>query len=376
MSSDTSSSSSSERALESSDSDDSSSSKRVCTIMDVDEAASPLPSVDLPVEIQKLPLVLQRAAALWMTPEDAVLQAAASGQSGWLKQLLNEFMGTLEHAAATATSEGNTLQTVLQLLHELDDPCRRCFGSDTIATLEKAAIIAARSGHLDTVELLLRSLEVRGKVREEAAWKVLEEAAVHGHLAVVQFASRYVIRTPSDDERCTDSKAVSLAIAGGYVDVVVYLLRYPWNVASAFMEAVRKQQHVIAEKIYQVFPFYFEGKNLFVEMAGDGFLIAVQYLYERGHNDENLVQDAFLKAATGMTRRTEVMEFLIGTGRVLEEVFDTAFEAVATSGSVSTVTFLYEQQFASLRGIYRAFERAGSLSVTKFLFLLQRTRLR
>ncbi|KAE9012871.1 hypothetical protein PR003_g14590 [Phytophthora rubi] len=34
--------------------------------------------------------------------------------------------------------------------------------------------------------------------------------------------------------------------------------------------------------------------------------------------------------------------------------------------------FLYEKQFASLQGIYRAFEKAGSLAVTKFLFKMEK----
>lgn len=114
-----------------------------------------------------------------------------------------------------------------------------------------------------------------------------------------------------------------------------------------------------------MFPFYFEGENLFVEMAGDGFVIAVKYMYDHDHKDANLVQDVFANAT--LTRRTEVLEFLLGTGRVSLESFNTAFETAASSGSFSFVMFLYEKHFASLQGIYRAFEKAGSLAVTKFL---------
>ncbi|KAG6617317.1 uncharacterized protein IUM83_02449 [Phytophthora cinnamomi] len=360
MSSDT--SSSSKRTLDSSDSDDTSTSKRACTIANIAEVDFP-PSVELPVEFPKLPLEWQRLDTLWLTPVDVVLQAAASGQVVWLTQLLRKFKGHL--AAAVATSDGN-FEAVRHLLQQLEGPRRQYFGSNANATVNKAVWLAARNGHWQVVELLLNTLGNDGEIDGDVAWEVLEEAAASGQLATVQFVTRYVIRSKEDEDNCADSEAVSRAIAGGHGDVVAYLLRYPWNLASAFMEAMEREQHAVADKIYQVFPFYFEGKNLFVEMAGDGFLTAVKYIYQHGHKSENVIQDAFVRAAT--TRRMKVLEFLLGTGRVSLKSFDMALEAAASSGSYSMVTFLYEKHFASLQGIYRAFEKAGSLSVIKYLY--------
>ncbi|KAG2822525.1 hypothetical protein PC119_g21721 [Phytophthora cactorum] len=90
------------------------------------------------------------------------------------------------------------------------------------------------------------------------------------------------------------------------------------------------------------------------------------YMYTRGYCSEELIQDAFVKAA--VARRTEILEFLLATGRVSMEGFERGLEAAATSGSIAAVTYLDNKKLSSLQGIHRAFEVSGSLAVTKFLY--------
>ncbi|KAG2904333.1 hypothetical protein PC129_g9091 [Phytophthora cactorum] len=194
---------------------------------------------------------------------------------------------------------------------------------------------AARIGHRDIVMTLLNWMEVDGEIDRNTTWAVRDEAATYRPLEVVKLMARY-------------------------------LLRYPWNLAFYFMEAMEKEQHADTKKIYLIFPLYFDGKNLFVEMAGDGFTCATMYMYTRGYCSEELIQDAFVKAA--VARRTEILEFLLATGRVSMEGFERGLEAAATSGSIAAVTYLDNKKLSSLQGIHRAFEVSGSLAVTKFLY--------
>jgi ankyrin repeat protein len=352
MSSDT---STSKRTLESSDSDDSLQLKRACTSPSAID--QPL-LVPIPVGI---PHALQRIASFSL--EETIVGAAATGQCERLKELLKDSKGDLTDALVAAASNGH-FQVVETLLHQLNYPGRDYLDNKGYETLRKAVIPAARHGHRPIVQLLLSWLSVDGEIDKDTAWRALDEAAANGQLEVVKFVAGYVVRTKYDEEECSNSKAVSLAIAGGYADVVGYLLRFPWNLAYAFMEVIMKEQHVVAERIYLVYPMYFGGKNLLVEMAGDGFTSAVKYMYEHGHDGKDVLEAACVKAAA--CQRTEVLELLVSFG-ISTGGLNKALKAAATTGSMASVSLLVNKGVVSLMGIYQAFEMSGSLAVFRYL---------
>ncbi|KAG3155951.1 hypothetical protein PI126_g8955 [Phytophthora idaei] len=109
-------------------------------------------------------------------------------------------------------------------------------------------------------------MDVDREIDRNTAWALLDEAASCGQLEEVNLVARYVSRNGDAEEQCSNSKAVSLAIAGGHAEVAAYLLRYPWNMAFYFMEAMEKGQHAVAKKVYLMYPLNIDGKNLIVDV--------------------------------------------------------------------------------------------------------------
>ncbi|KAG7379466.1 hypothetical protein PHYPSEUDO_008540 [Phytophthora pseudosyringae] len=360
--------SSSKRAREGYDSDDSLELKRMCKATPVDlvlHDAFGSQEPPSPDGIEGFPVAMQPLAPQPLVHEDAVARAAATGQVKRLKSLLSKSKGDLTRAMFFAATNGH-FHVVTELLCQLKPPYSEYLSCNGYLTLKKAVMPAARNGHHDIVVNLLKWMEVDGEMDKETAWEVLDEAASSGQLEVVKFVAGYLIRTKDDEDQCAESKAVSHAIDGSHADVVVYLLRYPWNLAYYFIEAVEKEQHAVARSIYMAYPLYYDGKNLFAEMAGDGFSNAVTYMYERGYCGAELIQDAFVKASA--TRRNEVLEYLLTTGRVSMEGFERGLEAAATSGSIAAVRHICSKRLVPHKGIHQAFEMSGSLAVTKYLY--------
>ncbi|KAG3184457.1 hypothetical protein PC128_g13729 [Phytophthora cactorum] len=296
----------SKRTLAILDYDDSLDSKRICKSITVDPAihnAFDSQDPSSPDEVRSFLLSQQPLTSRTLTHEEIVLKAAEVCKNQCDLTNAMVFAATNDH-----------FHVVMKLLHQLKLP---------------------KIGHRDIVMTLLNWMEVDGEIDRNTTWAVRDEAATYRPLEVVKLMARY-------------------------------LLRYPWNLAFYFMEAMEKEQHADTKKIYLIFPLYFDGKNLFVEMAGDGFTCATMYMYTRGYCSEELIQDAFVKAA--VARRTEILEFLLATGRVSMEGFERGLEAAATSGSIAAVTYLDNKKLSSLQGIHRAFEVSGSLAVTKFLY--------
>ncbi|KAG7381287.1 hypothetical protein PHYBOEH_011103 [Phytophthora boehmeriae] len=105
----------------------------------------------LPAQILALPHVCERIHELLKTPEEALKEAATTGQVQWLQRLLERF---------------------------------ECDVSD-------AAMAAAAKGHVEIVRLLLPRIEPE-RQQQKATWQVIEVAAMNENANVVNFAMRHL----------------------------------------------------------------------------------------------------------------------------------------------------------------------------------------
>ncbi|KAE9320883.1 hypothetical protein PF008_g17933 [Phytophthora fragariae] len=327
-----------------------------------------------------LPHVMDLIDTLLMTPQEALLEAATTDDESWVHGLLNAYRDTqrsplyLTDALVAAASGG-------------------CMGSFDILLWEG---IAAYHGPLydlpeairdmvvkDIVEYVVKEV-VDGDENDDSGrivppWSdihlVLEGAASNGHLDVVKFLTNHA-RENGYVEGLTmhsrsSSDALTCAILGKHGEVVEYLMtlvdEFRWNMKLAFEAAVRGDQHVLAERIYEMYPSTVQGENLFVALVRDGGTNAIKYLYDNGRDDLDLLNGAFLVAAENGS--TGVIDFLLETGRISSEIFDEAF--VAASGSVlraKTVSSLYEKKRATSEAINKVFASTHSFAVTKLLY--------
>lgn len=170
----------------------------------------------------------------------------------------------------------------------------------------------------------------------DAAWEILDEAAAGGHADIVDFVSSYA---KEDEYRQASerSSALSSAISGGHAGVVACLLgskQYHWDVDGAFDEALLSEQPQIAEMIYED---YCEeevgGEDMLVRLARTGTPEAVKYLYQAGHDDSDLVGEAFVSAVADI----ETASFLWETGKVSSDYYERAIEAAESLGTAEAL---------------------------------------
>ncbi|KAG6954477.1 hypothetical protein JG688_00012322, partial [Phytophthora aleatoria] len=164
--------------------------------------------------------------------------------------------------------------------------------------------------------------------------------------------------------------AFSNAIRGSHDDVTEYLLtlhprRLFWGMKDACEAAVEMDNKDLVEKICALYRRDYRGESVFVKLAGFGSKNAVEFLYRNRHNDTELINKTFGKAAR--FGNTAVVEFLLDTGR---DIFDKAMECAASSGygKPATSIFLYNKKLASRKAGIRAFTQANDISVGKLLF--------
>ncbi|KAG6617318.1 uncharacterized protein IUM83_02454 [Phytophthora cinnamomi] len=264
----------------------------------------------------KRPRTVDHPTATPVAPaSESIVQAAASGNATWLEEILQTFEGDVNEAMMAAAANGH-FSCALLLRDALSEPDDEEGNLDIPARelIAEAVIPAARNGHTEVVELLLYALGSDGEINEESFWGAFHEAAAHGHLDIVKLTAEELFPTAEFDREC--SPALINAIHGGHVDVVAFLLGlgdFHCDFGSAFVEAMNKEQHEVAERIYQLYAEMNEGENLFVELAGRGRQDAVQYMYGREFVDQQLVDWALAQASANDC--VSVVNFLTRTGR-------------------------------------------------------------
>ncbi|KAF1786052.1 Ankyrin repeat-containing domain [Phytophthora cactorum] len=154
-------------------------------------------------------------------------------------------------------------------------------------------------------------------------------------IGVVNYLARQVIDVSflnGLNRVCGLVDAFSNAIRGSHDDVTEYLLtlhprRLFWGMKDACEAGVEMDNKDLVEKICALYRRDYRGESVFVKLAGFGSKNAVEFLYRNRHNDTELINKTFGKAAR--FGNTAVVEFLLDTGR---DIFDKAMECAASSG--------------------------------------------
>ncbi|KAF1778845.1 Ankyrin repeat-containing domain [Phytophthora cactorum] len=319
-----------------------------------------------PAEIQALPHVLKLIETMLMTPDEAILEATKTGQSEWALEILGDFECDSSEAFYQAAIRGDTVITQMLIDKFLDDVDGQVL-KKTAQAMQRAAVAAAETGRLQIVQLLFPEIFVHRRAytpRFMAARDILDAAAASGSLEIVKFMvehaeeKRYVDRY----SLFTEVDTLTRGIVGGHAD------RLRWNLQRAYIAAMKRGDKDLSERIYDIYPRQFNGKNLFAGLAASGYLEAVKYLFNSGHDDEEAVGKAF-KSAGGCKTGVAILEFLLGTGRVTQNAIDKAFQkACARQENMDVVTQLYNTKQVSQQGINRAFATVNSVAAMRLMY--------
>lgn len=277
----------------------------------------------VPAKILALPHVVEALNAMLMSPEEAMMEAAAAGQLKRLKKLHDEW------------------------------DCDFFQPSD-------AAVVASANGQLDVVTFLLPLIRSN---REEAAHEIMETAAVKGHCDVIEaaykweFENREGFRRPSYwYQYPTDpSGALSNAITGGHIDAVKCLLGwYDWDIVNAIDQALSEKQQAIAELIRSENS---PPETLHWAVKFDN-LDVVEFLHDHCHA-EDVYQETAVAAAYG---HFDIVEFVIEKNpRLLIDFYDSdndPFVEAARCGHQAIVEFLCDKECVLPESIREAFTSA------------------
>ncbi|KAG3097873.1 hypothetical protein PI124_g15554 [Phytophthora idaei] len=297
-----------------------------------------------PAEIQALPHVLKLIETMLMTPDEAILEATKTGQSQWALKILGDFECDTSEAFYQAAIRGDTAITQMLIDKFLDDVDGQVL-KKTAQAMQRA-VAAAETGRLQIVQLLFPEIFVYRRAytpRFMAARDILDAAAASGSLEIVKFMIEH-----AEEKR--------------YVD------RLRWNLQRAYIAAMKRGDKDLSERIYDIYPRQFNEKNLFAGLAASGYLEAVKYLFNSGHDDEEAVGKAF-KSAGGCKTGVAILEFLLGTGRVKQNAIVKAFQkACARQENMDVVTQLYNTKQVSQQGINRAFATVNSVAAMRLMY--------
>ncbi|KAG6962805.1 hypothetical protein JG688_00008430 [Phytophthora aleatoria] len=319
-----------------------------------------------PAEIQALPHVLKLIETMLMTPDEPILEATKTGQSEWALEILGDFECDTSEAFYQAAIRGDTVITQMLIDKFLDDVDGQVL-KKTAQAMQRAAVAAAETGRLQIVKLLFPEIFVYRRAytpRFMAARDILDAAAASGSLEIVKFMIEHAEEKQYVDRYSffPEVDTLTRGIVGGHAE------RLRWNLQRAYIAAMKRGDKDLSERIYDIYPRQFNGKNLFAGLAASGYLEAVKYLFNSGHDDEEAVGKAF-KSAGGCKTGVAILEFLLGTGRVTQNAIDKAFQkACARQENMDVVTQLNNTKQVSQQGINRAFATVNSVAAMRLMY--------
>ncbi|KAG1713257.1 hypothetical protein DVH05_000977 [Phytophthora capsici] len=323
-----------------------------------------LKNVPLPDKISALSHVLNFLDILLMTPGEALSVAIEINDLEWVQQMLDKFpcdyTDAMEQAAGLNRLDVvNLITTSMSIGNRfVNNPCK------IRVLMEKGALSAARNGHVAVLERLLPFIIKTDNNSQDwyrEVQKIFNEGAVHGQLEVVKFMTenestkRMCSKFPLED-------TLPEAMMAGHFHVAAFLLDLGgiiWNLAKAFVVALDKGQKLLAERIQELYG----QPDLFVDLGLEGDVNAMEYIYEDGCKDSELVRLALANAAS--EAHIEVVKFLLESGRVTSEAFEEAFIEACFGHkpqSINTVMLLYkldQNERISDHAITAAFESAA-----------------
>ncbi|ETP44495.1 hypothetical protein F442_08916 [Phytophthora nicotianae P10297] len=327
-----------------------------------------------PSEIQALPHVLKLIETMLLTPDEAITEAAKTGQSEWAQQILRRFECDTSEAFYQAAIRGDSVITEILL-----DKFLRYMNEQAIQkteqAMQRAAKAAAEIGQLQIVQLLFSEIYIYRRAFTPmitAARDILDTATASGSLEVVKYMVNHAVSRQYMDEYSIfpEGDTLTRAIMGGQMEVVDFLLKYRglrWNLRKAFLAAMDRGDKELTERIYNIYPQQFHNNSLFAYVAASGNLEAVKYLYNNGHDDEESVGKA-LKGAGGCKTGVEILKFLLDTGRVTQSAIDEAFQRAARQENMDVVTLVYNTKLVSQQGINRAFATVKNVAAMRLMY--------
>ncbi|KAG1708410.1 hypothetical protein DVH05_025089 [Phytophthora capsici] len=314
-----------------------------------------------------------------MPPEEALIVAIKTNNLRWIQQILDRF--PCDYSEAMELAAGTNSVDVVNLIitdiftgsskSSMQISNRFMYNSQLI--MEKGGLSAARNGHVAVLERLLPVIVQKARKTSRCVpyWsrgvpKIFDEGAVHGHLGVVKFMTEHA-STKRVYSELPLADTLSKVITAGHVHVAEFLLDLGGEIRyleKVFVVALNEGQILLAERIRGIY-----GRDLLIKVARSGDLNAVEYLYNNGCTDSELVGRALIYAAS--EAHIEVVKFLLDSDCVSSEAFEKAFKR-ACSGykpeCIDTVVFLYKLNRASPQCIECGFGLANTSAVVKFLF--------
>jgi hypothetical protein len=199
--------------------------------------------------------------------------------------------------------------------------------------------------------------------------EVFTESAAIGHLEVLKLMMG--MERIKRHMKLYHGGALPLSIAAQHTDVVDFLLEKPefdWNFKDALEEALALGQTATAELIYNVYPRFKENTTSFAELAYDGRKDSIEYIFNNGRREPELVCDAFVRGSKKGS--IDVLSFLHDTGLISLDTFKKAWEhaAICWPSNSPIMLFLYGLKRASSLMVNQWFERVNNLEVLKLLY--------
>ncbi|EGZ25631.1 hypothetical protein PHYSODRAFT_326621 [Phytophthora sojae] len=287
-----------------------------------------------------------------MADDQAAIEAAKAGDAKWLCGLVDVNDNSVGDAIVEASTRGHVDCVEVLVAEYATRDLTENYSS--WADLLEAFETAAANGHLEVLRLLLTEIRSQPDAQRKVELRfttnqALLAAADRGHLDVVKFVVHYA-KEESNKNVLRGSHALARAISGGQAAVVEYLLgvdEFTWELQAAFVAAVGARDRFLADRIYQLYVQSSTKERLFVSLAAVGQLYALKYLYEAGHNGPELVGAAFVQASETLTNsmETDMLEFLLDTGRVSPDAFDKGLEVAVEStwDDVKATAYLGEE---------------------------------
>jgi hypothetical protein len=276
----------------------------------------------LPPQILALPHVTKLIETLLLTPDEAITEAARTGQADWALELLSYHYCDISTAIHHAVHRCDAVMVKI-LLDVFIDEMEPESKQKAVHALNEGVGAAAGLGYVHIVELLAGEI-MYSRRGFRTIRDALDEAAAKGQLQVVKFLIDHAEQIGYIDRyrMYPEVDTLTHAIRGGNMAVVDLLLMHPrlrWNLEGAFDAAMKRDDKGLAERIYQMYPVQFRGKNLFPQLAASGNLEAVKYLYCNGHDDIKSVARHSNKQLAGITRRQMLSSFCWVRGVLLQE---------------------------------------------------------
>ncbi|GMF34736.1 unnamed protein product [Phytophthora lilii] len=337
-----------------------------------------LKDVPFPPSVAALGHVLQLVDKFLMPPEEAVMEAAAVGDTGEIRRLALKFPHCKAQRALVVAATYNHVASAKALLSRFFyDHGEIVDQGGTRSVLVDAVKAAGSNGRLAVFKLLLNECfnAMIPWQSSHLAWataaRAFSEAAGRGHLNVVRYLLQFA-DGKGRGGRIDGYNALAQAISGGHKRVVHVLMQRagsPRELEKAFVAAVKMNQPKLAEEIYKKYDEMATDEPLIISLAHSGEVDAVKYLYEHGRDDVKLISKAFVRVAKRRTDSDDMLIFLFETGHVSSDAFDKALVAAASAswGSERTVKYLCGKQQASTQAMNSAFTATVDASVTGVL---------